>query len=149
LLAAKGFCYSSPTATRSAGCTRVNVGGAYVGDFSSGLPTPVRARPAACARPTPPKAVLACGCAQQGGVATARLLKGNARSSLRSRIDDGDSLSAGCFRLPLAASGRLARGRTRSAAPAIVNNDTTLKSARGTGSAPDGFVGRSPQGEVS
>ncbi len=35
---------TSPTATRSAGCTRVNVGGAHVGDFSSGLPTPVRAR---------------------------------------------------------------------------------------------------------
>ena len=34
-LAAKGFSYSSPTAASSAGCTRVNVGGAYVGLFSS------------------------------------------------------------------------------------------------------------------
>lgn len=35
-----------------------------------GLPTLVR--PMACARPTPRKAVLACGCARPGGVAPAR-----------------------------------------------------------------------------
>jgi hypothetical protein len=57
-----------PIATRSAAIVSPALPAAV------GMPTPVGLRP-----PTPPKAVLAFGCAQQGGVVTARRQQGNER----------------------------------------------------------------------
>ena len=56
-------------------------------------------------RPLPKLCSPPGGYAQQGGVVAARFLKGNARSSLRSRVDDGDSHGARAFDFSLQRAG--------------------------------------------